>query len=89
VNHKPVCAKCSKDMYPKKNGVGVLDHAVFGPYQVWDADLWGCHECGAEVVLGFGNSPTARLDGASGSHGELSRQCEEYKQHSCLIEVKP
>lgn len=85
MNHKPVCAKCSREMYPKKNGVGVLDYAAIGPYQVWDADLWACRGCDTEVVIGFGNAPVARHDGA----GSLTRQCAEYKEHSQLIEVKP
>lgn len=86
MNHVPVCAKCNKDMYPKKNGVGVLDYADFGPYQVWDADLWACRGCGIEVVLGFAQGPIARHDG---EEGRLARCCASYKEHSRLIEVKP
>lgn len=86
MSHNPVCVKCSKDMYPKKNGVGVLDYAAYGPYQVWDADLWACPQCEIEIVVGFGQNPIARHDETDIS---LTRFCEDYKQHSCLIEVKP
>lgn len=89
MNHKPVCAKCSKDMFPKKNGVGVLDFADYGPYQVWDADLWGCRECGAEIVIGFGQSPIARHDDGVAGVGSLAWESNWYMEHSRLIEVKP
>ncbi|KKN16512.1 hypothetical protein LCGC14_0975230 [marine sediment metagenome] len=86
MSHVPVCAKCSQEMYPKKNQVGVLDYAVFGPYQVWDADLWGCRGCGIEIVVGFAQGPIGRHDGEEGS---LAHLCAEYREHSRLIELKP
>lgn len=48
-----VCAKCNVEMYPKKNGVFVLEYAGHMPYKIWSADLWACRSCGAEIVLGF------------------------------------
>ena len=58
--HRPVCPKCSRELHPEKNGVGVLDLNDNGkPYEVYDADLWKCPSCGMEVVGGFGNSPIA------------------------------
>ena len=51
--HRPVCAKCEVEMRPEKNGVGVLDMAEFGPYKIWDADLYKCPKCGYEVIVGF------------------------------------
>lgn len=57
--HRPVCAKCNCELYPKTNGVGVLDMASFGPYRLYHADLWKCPECGLEVVGGFGRGPIA------------------------------
>jgi hypothetical protein len=75
-------------MYPKMNGVGVLDYASYGPYQIWDADLWACRECGAEVVVGFGHGPVARHDGATEEEGSLASHAKGYKEHTRLIEVK-
>lgn len=56
-NHRPVCKKCHCEMRPETNGVGVLDMADWGPYKLFDADLWKCPKCGIEVVGGFGNGP--------------------------------
>jgi len=53
-NHKPVCVKCQVELRNRMSGVGVLDIAQFGPYKVWDADLYYCPSCGFEVVIGFG-----------------------------------
>lgn len=55
--HKPVCVACRLEMRPEKNGIAVLDTAAFGPYQLWDADLWKCPECSMEIILGFGSRP--------------------------------
>lgn len=56
-----VCARCQREMYPKTNGVIVIEHAksVPGPYKLWEADLWACHGCDAEVVVGFAQLPIA------------------------------
>ena len=55
--HRPVCVKCEVDLRPETNGVKVLDHANFGPYKLWDADLWKCPICEIQVVIGFGSLP--------------------------------
>ena len=57
--HRPVCTKCQLEMRPEKNGVGVLDMADFGPYQLWDADSYKCPNCQFEIVVGFGQVPVA------------------------------
>jgi hypothetical protein len=59
--NEKVCARCSRAMYPKTNGVVVIEHAksVPGPYKLWQADLWACHGCDAEVVIGFADFPLA------------------------------
>jgi len=44
-------------MRPERNGVGVLDMADFGAYELFDADLWKCPKCGIEVVGGFAHNP--------------------------------
>lgn len=56
-HHRPVCAKCEKEMEVVQNGVGVEDMADWGPCQIWDADLYKCRQCGHEAVLGFGSNP--------------------------------
>lgn len=70
---KPVCVKCQRFFRPKRNGIGVLENmpatngAVPGfeapeqwrPYKLWDADLYECKGCGAEIVVGFGHVPMA------------------------------
>lgn len=58
--HRPVCPECQCEMRPKKNGVGVLDHADFGPYALYDADLWACPRCGKQVIGGFATGPISR-----------------------------
>ncbi len=55
--HRPVCKKCNCELRPETNGVGVLDMADWGPYALYDADLWRCPKCGMEVVGGFGCGP--------------------------------
>ncbi len=55
--HRPVCPKCHVELTPERNGVAVLDLSDFGPYALWDSDLWKCPECGVEVLGGFGNGP--------------------------------
>ena len=55
--HRPVCVKCSCELRPEKNGVGVLDMADIGEYELFDADLWKCPKCGIEIVGGFGRNP--------------------------------
>ncbi len=54
--HRPVCVTCKCEMRPETNGVGVLDMADFGPYELWDADKWKCPKCGIEVVGGFAHN---------------------------------
>lgn len=50
---KLVCVKCECEYKVELNGVGVVETASFGPYRLWNADLWKCPGCGAEVVAGF------------------------------------
>jgi len=58
--HRPVCVKCNVEMKPEKNGIGLLDMANFGPYQLWDADLYKCSICGCEIITGFGSKAIAQ-----------------------------
>jgi hypothetical protein len=51
---------CGRFMRVKRNGVTVEELAEDGSaYKLWDADLFECVECGAEVIAGFGRGPLA------------------------------
>ncbi len=78
--HRPVCVKCNCELWPKTNGVGVLDMANFSPYELYAADLWKCPKCGLEVVGGFGRNPIS-------SHYEPHFQAvvDEYTSRNLLI----
>ncbi len=52
-----ICANCHVELYPKENGVWVLEWAGSEPYKLWHADLWGCRGCDAQVILGVGANP--------------------------------
>jgi len=59
-----VCVKCGKFLKIKQNGVSVeegmpLNDGMWGPYKIWQADLWECRECGIEIISGFGHRPIA------------------------------
>lgn len=79
--HRPVCRQCQCEMRPEKNGVGVLDLTESGgEYEVWDADLWKCPQCGIEVVGGFGHGPIARQ-----FQEGFTAVLDEYAKHSLLV----
>ncbi len=79
--HRPVCPECECEMHPETNGVGVLDLAEYGPYELWDGDLWKCPKCGKKVVGGFASGPIAQ-------HFEPSFQADinRYKRADKLIQ---
>ena len=79
--HRPVCIKCQCELKPEWNGVGVVDYAEYGPYKIWDADLWKCPKCGYELVVGFG-------DMAISHHHDdhFGQVLEGYKKNARLIE---
>ena len=81
--HRPVCPKCNMEFHPERNGIGVLDMADFGPYAVWDADLWKCPGCGVEVVGGFGGNPISCHHSAT-----FGRTVAAYRGGYGLIENK-
>jgi len=82
--HRPVCTACQVEMYPEKNGVGVLDMADFGPASLWDADLWQCSKCGLQIVSGFGNNPISRHH-----EGErFEKFIKNYRDYSLIIESR-
>jgi DNA-directed RNA polymerase subunit RPC12/RpoP len=70
---KPICVKCGRYFKPFKIGIRVLEQMPrengvkpgnehndrWRPYKIWQADLYKCHGCGAEIVTGFGTTPIA------------------------------
>ena len=69
---KPACHECKRFYRCTKSGIFVLeqmpsDNALpgtseegkWGPYKIWQADLWRCHGCGKELISGFGQVPVA------------------------------
>jgi len=81
MNHRPVCVKCQVELTPEKNGVGLLDMASFGPYKIWEADLWKCPVCNYEIVVGFGRDAIAEHYDETSFQGHI----EWYQDHSLLI----
>ena len=55
--HNPVCSGCRTEFRPHRNGVVLVDHASFGPYQIWNADEWICPGCATCIVVGFAKGP--------------------------------
>jgi DNA-directed RNA polymerase subunit RPC12/RpoP len=81
--HKPVCVKCNREMRPEKNGVGCLDLADFGPYKIWDSDLWKCPGCGYEILVGFGQKAVAEHFQA-----HFEQVITGYRQAGALVESR-
>lgn len=80
--HRPVCGKCHCELRPETNGIGLLDMASFGPYEIFDADLWKCPKCGMTVIGGFGFGPlSAYYEGES-----FKRIIAGYETRGLLIE---
>lgn len=77
--HRPVCPECNCEMRPEKNGVGVLDIAVFGPCNLYAADLWKCPRCDKLVIGGFGHRPIA-----SHYEDDFLKTIEDYKSRGLL-----
>jgi hypothetical protein len=59
------CVPCGKFFRIKKNGFVVEEGmplsggVAWGPYKLWEADLWECPNCGAQVAAGFAQRPLA------------------------------
>jgi hypothetical protein len=81
--HRPVCPKCHCELRPETNGVGILDMADWGPYELYDADLWKCPKCGIEVVGGFAFDPISQH-----FEEDFGRMVDSYRQRGLLIENK-
>ena len=58
-----ICVDCKTMLRPRKNNVCVLTTTDLEkpdtPYQLWQADLWECPDCGHQVLLGFGKEAWA------------------------------
>lgn len=80
MNHRPVCIQCQVELTPEKNGIGLLDMADFGPYKIWDTDLWKCPSCGYEIVVGFG-----QMEIAEHYQDNFQAQVDGYQNRGKLI----
>lgn len=78
--HRPVCLTCGCELRPEQNGVGVLDMADYGPYELWDADIWKCPRCGIQMVGGFGCGPIS-----AHYKDDFKAMQENYKKHTQLV----
>lgn len=38
---------------------GTEDAASWGPYKLWCGDLWKCHGCDHEIIVGVGQCPVS------------------------------
>jgi len=71
---KPICVPCQRFFRPKKNGyyfiegmsvgpgrarAGIADSDQWKPYKMHVGDLWECHGCGANIVVGVAGSALA------------------------------
>jgi len=56
---RPVCARCSVAMVPKKNDVAAVEMLRTRRYVLWSADLYECPDCGCQIVTGFGAKPVS------------------------------
>ena len=71
---KPICVKCQKFYRIEKNGVRFVEKMPIGghrsppgtaaphlwkDYKIWSADLWICHGCGHEIIIGAARQPIA------------------------------
>jgi hypothetical protein len=66
-----VCRSCAMFLRIKKNGVTVEEGMPlgpvqadggpesWGPYKLWQGDLYACPGCGFELVTGFAGAPLA------------------------------
>ena len=82
--HRPVCVKCQTEMRPETNGVGLLDMASYGPYKVWDADLYKCPTCSYEIVVGFGTNAISHH-----TDKDFDRTLDHYRTSSGLYINNP
>lgn len=70
-----VCVQCNKQMICFKTGAKVLETFNQGqPFQLWDADVFACPECGNKVVVGFGRNPLSQH-----WHTDFEQQLDRWK----------
>ncbi len=65
----PVCVSCLKFMKPRTNGIIVEERMPthrpdptqtdWGPYKLWEADLWQCPRCKQQIIMGWGRQAFA------------------------------
>ncbi len=54
---RPVCVKCQCEMRCVKTGADIVVMSGCEPYQIWQADIFGCPSCGVEVIAGWASKP--------------------------------
>lgn len=57
-----ICVPCGRVYRPLKIGVRFEERQMlddWAPYRVWAADLYGCPECGVEILTGLSREPLA------------------------------
>lgn len=59
---RPICVPCRREMRCRENDYLFLEH---DGEAVWAGDKYGCENCGAEIVVGFGKNPV-RVKGEDG-----------------------
>lgn len=55
-----VCVKCQIELRPHENGIVALSMASFGAYELYEADVWHCPQCGWKGILDFAAKPFAQ-----------------------------
>ena len=61
---KPICISCKLFYRPEKNGYSFIEGAPldgdqWGPYKLWQGDLWECRGCGNQIIVSVGREPIA------------------------------
>jgi hypothetical protein len=98
IMQKPICTKCARYYRPKKNGTYYIEmkpidgsvHSPPGneapdmwtPYKLWMGDLWVCHGCGHEIIVGTGRQPISH-DYQEDFQIELRRSRVTIKVNDC------
>ena len=80
--NKAICRKCEVEFKVIKNGVIVVEHfnTPPEPYKLWEADLYKCPKCNAEIVTGLAQEPFLEH-----FQGNIGKKVAELKQHGSII----
>jgi hypothetical protein len=70
---KPICMPCRRFFQPDKNGFyfkegrplgdkvppGASHDQFWADYKIWCGDVWRCHGCGQQIIVGTARQPLA------------------------------